>query len=127
MVGMGGRVGGGVMGGGMMAGAGGALKRPLDSGGLDSSGAMGGDAAKRARVEEPVVPPEQEVLPEEGVSPDLDTLRRRFEALQDEVRGWRAGRPRRGGRKHRVAAWRAACVAAARANVSRWPSRSGPC
>jgi hypothetical protein len=32
-----------------------------------------------------VVPPAQETFPEEGVSPDLDTLKQRFQALQQEV------------------------------------------
>lgn len=44
---------------------------------------------KRARLQEgPVVPPEQESLPQEGSSMDLDALKRRFEALQQEVRLW---------------------------------------
>jgi hypothetical protein len=59
-------------------GGAGAQKRPLD-------GPGGNMEQKRARME-PVVPPEQESLPQEGASMDLDALKRRFEALQQEVR-----------------------------------------
>lgn len=55
----------------------GAQKRPLD-------GAGGNMDQKRARME-PVVPPEQESLPQEGSSMDMEALKRRFEALQQEV------------------------------------------
>jgi hypothetical protein len=67
----------------MMGGGGGnagAQKRPLD-------GAGGNMEQKRARMEGPVVPPEMESLPQEGSSMDLEALKRRFEALQQEVRG----------------------------------------
>jgi hypothetical protein len=65
----------------MMGGGGGnagAQKRPLD-------GAGGNMDQKRARMEGPVVPPEMESLPQEGSSMDLEALKRRFEALQQEV------------------------------------------
>jgi hypothetical protein len=66
----------------MMGGGGGnagAQKRPLD-------GAGGNMDQKRARME-PVVPPEMESLPQEGSSMDLEALKRRFDALQQEVSG----------------------------------------
>lgn len=64
---------------------GGAQKRSLDG----SAGGNMAEQQKRARLQEgPVVPPEQESLPQEGSSMDLDALKRRFEALQQEVRLW---------------------------------------
>eukprot|EP00882_Tetradesmus_deserticola_P015214 GHRQ01016203.1.p1 GENE.GHRQ01016203.1~~GHRQ01016203.1.p1 ORF type:complete len:193 (+),score=87.77 GHRQ01016203.1:48-626(+) len=64
-------------GGGGAGGNAGSQKRPLD-------GAGGNSEQKRARME-PVVPPEQESLPQEGSSMDMDALKRRFEALQQEA------------------------------------------
>lgn len=55
----------------------GAQKRPLD--GQNTA------EVKRPRVEA-VAPPDQESLPEEGKSLDAESIKRRFEALQQEVR-----------------------------------------